>query len=517
MKTLLTACLIWAAMTVPSNAQVDTDRVRQAYSYIDQWRVEEAEALTRELLKNYPDSGDVHFLNARVQFYKGRYRYAQKILQGVDDHSPMVKAFKKLVNNTVAAAGDFVSEESEHFIYRYRDGRDQILVHYAREVLERSYQVLGDLFDVRPEEKIIVEFYPDREPFSRISPLTMQDIVTSGTVALCKYNRLTIISPASLVRGYNWMDTLSHEFIHYLMAKKTYNNLPLWFNEGVAKHYESRWREEKNSASMAPVMENVLARGLKNDYLVRLEDMSPSLAKLKKAEDVHLAYAQVATMADYLVSIIGEKQLPVFLDELKANPSFPVALEKHTGKTLAQFQTDWRGFVKSKKLTVIPGLKILAFKFKNDRDALQDEKDYDEIETKSSRDKAFLGDILKSRNYVQAAILEYQKAIEESPTLSPILHNKLAGTHILIKEYARAETLLRESLSYYPEFHTTLTNLGELYFIKEDYERAEEYFEKAARLNPFNPLVRQRLIAVNKKLGRDKIVKLQVKLFRQIE
>ncbi len=516
MKTLLTACLIWTTLATSATALPAEDQVRQAYSYIDQWRIEEAETLTQELLKNHPESGDVHFLNARVQFYKGRYRYAQKILQGVDDNSQMVKAFKKLVNNTVEAAGDFVSEESEHFIYRYRDGRDQILVHYAREVLERSYKVLGDLFDTRPKGKILVEFYPDREPFSRISPLTMQDIVTSGTVALCKYNRLMIISPASLVRGYNWMDTLSHEFVHYLMAKKTHNNLPLWLNEGVAKYFESRWRED-DSASLAPVMETVLARALANDYLVRLEDMTPSLAKLKKAEDVHLAYAQVATMVDYLVSIIGEKNLPAFLEALGNDLPFPAALGKYTGKTLAQFQTDWRAFVKNKKLTVIPGLKVLAFKFKNDRDALQDEKDYDEIETRSSRDKAFLGDILKSRNYIQAAILEYQKAIEESPTLSPILHNKLAATQILVKEYGRAETLLQESLRYYPEFHTTQTNLGELYFIKEDYERAEEYFEKAVRLNPFNPLVRQRLIAVNKKLGRDAMVQLQVKLFRQIE
>ncbi|SVC79051.1 uncharacterized protein METZ01_LOCUS331905, partial [marine metagenome] len=34
-----------------------------------------------------------------------------------------------------------------------------------------------------------------------------EDIATSGTVALCKYNRIMIISPGSLVRGYNWMDS----------------------------------------------------------------------------------------------------------------------------------------------------------------------------------------------------------------------------------------------------------------------------------------------------------------------
>jgi len=258
--------------------------VTEGYLLIDQWRFEEADAVTQKLLKRYPNSGDVHFLKARVEFYKGNYEKAWKILETVDDQYHTVKEFKTLVSNTREATSVFVTQESEHFTFHYIDGPDQVLIPYAIEALEKSYQVLGKILGYFPKQKVRVEIYPDRIPFARISPLTLKDIVTSGTVALCKYNRIMMISPGSLVRGYNWMDTLSHEYTHYLLSSKSYNNAPLWFHEGIAKYLETRWRQDADY--MTPIMETILADGLANDYMVELEDMMPSLAKLKNAEDV---------------------------------------------------------------------------------------------------------------------------------------------------------------------------------------------------------------------------------------
>ncbi len=91
--------------------------VTEGYLLIDQWRFEEAEAATQELLKRYPNSGDVHFLNARVEFYKGNYKKAWKILETVDDQYHTVKEFKTLVNNTREATSVFVMQKSEHFTF----------------------------------------------------------------------------------------------------------------------------------------------------------------------------------------------------------------------------------------------------------------------------------------------------------------------------------------------------------------------------------------------------------------
>ena len=506
--------------TFHGSARADLQaEVTEGYLLIDQWRFEEAETQTQKLLKQYPNSGDVHFLNARVEFYKGNYEKASKILETVEDQYHTVKEFKTLVGNTHEATSVFVTQESEHFIFRYIDGPDQVLIPYAKEVMEKSYQVLGKILGYFPKQKVRVEIYPDRIPFSRISPLTLKDIMTSGTVALSKYNRIMIISPGSLVRGYSWMDTLSHEYVHYLLSSKSHNNAPLWLHEGIAKYLETRWR--KDTDYMTPIMETILADGLANDYMVALEDMMPSLAKLNNAEDVQLAYAEVATMVDYMVQQNGEAVLTQLATALAKGSPFEAALEAAIGKGLSEFQADWKKYMDGRKLKTIPGLTVLKFRFKNQRSAGTDDSAEQaalrEAGNQRAHDLTMLGDILKSRQYVQAAIVEYQKAIDESKMLSPILYNKLAGTYLLQKDYAKAEVLLRKSLNNYPQFTTTLTHLGELYYMKKDYAAAEEFFQEAIRINPFNPLVHSRLINIYSTLGQTKKKEQQGLLYSYIK
>ena len=42
-----------------------------------------------------------------------------------------------------------------------------------------------------------------------MSTLTEKEIETTGTIALCKYGKLMIVTPRATVFGYPWMDTLT--------------------------------------------------------------------------------------------------------------------------------------------------------------------------------------------------------------------------------------------------------------------------------------------------------------------
>ena len=483
-----------------------TQKVFIGYELTQDWDLLAAEKLSKSLLKEHPESGDAHFLSARIEFLKGNYEHSWEILKKVGNNFKEVADFKKRVNVTRIASKNFVSLETEHFRIRYEEGPDEVLIHYAEEVLEKSYHALGKILEYYPKEKVLIEIYPDREPFSKISPLTIKDILTSGTVALCKYNRIMMISPGSLVRGYNWMDTLSHEYVHYILTKKSRNRLPLWMHEGIAKLLESRWRDDPNY--MSPIMETILSGALKNDYRVPLKDMMPSLAKLKTAKDVQLAYAEVATMMEYLLEKKGAETFPLLLEDLAKGKEFEESFNEIAGSDISTFQNNWEVWVKNKDLKYIPGITPLTKEFKNNN-ALEPEKDFKGMSTKRTQDLTFLGDILKSRDYYAAAILEYQKAKEKSTTHSPILFNKLAGTYIQTKRYDEAELLLKESLEYYSDFHTTLNNLGEIYFISEQYDLAMKYLKKAARINPFNPFTHVRLIELYGRMKMDKEKKLQ--------
>jgi tetratricopeptide (TPR) repeat protein len=495
--------------------EIAPNQVFEGYELVEDWRVSEADALVKSLLEQFSQSGDVRFLQARVEFFKGNYDYAWKILKRLEDKHASVQDFKSLANETRQATANLISRESEHFIFRFEKGPDEILVHYAEEVLERSYQVLGGLLNYFPQEKVRVEIYPNREPLSRVSPLTRKDIITSGTVALCKYNRIMLISPASLVRGYHWMDTLSHEYTHYLLTKKSHNKLPLWMHEGIAKHFEGKWRQADEFLS--PLMKTVLAAGLAKDYLISLDAMMPSLAKLKNQEDVQLAYAEVASMVDFMMRDRGASVLSALLDDLADGKNFESALTAHLGMNLATFQEQWKTFMQQQNLKTIPGLKPLQTRFKSDRNAEDDKKDYQEVGAQRTQDLTFLGDILKSRNQYKAAIIEYEKAFEESDAESPILYNKLAGTYLILQDYEQAELNLKKSLQHFPDFHTTLVNLGETYLETKRTDEARDYFERAIRINPFNPFVHLRLIKIYDILGMKKEKKLQEKLYKYLE
>ena len=483
-----------------------TQKVFIGYELTQDWDLLAAQKLSKSLLKEHPESGDAHFLNARIEFLKGNYDHSWEILKRVGNNFKEVSDFKKRVYDTRMASKNFVSLETEHFHLRYEEGPDEVLIHYAKEVLEKSYHALGKILEYYPQEKVLIEIYPDRQPFSKISPLTIEDILTSGTVALCKYNRIMMISPGSLVRGYNWMDTLSHEYVHYILTKKSRNRLPLWMHEGIAKLLETRWRDDPNY--MSPIMETILSGALKNDYRVPLEDMMPSLAKLKTAKDVQLAYAEVSTMMEYLLQKKGAETFPLLLEDLAKGKKFEESFIEIVGSDISTFQNNWEIWAKNKELKYIPGIAPLTKEFKN-KNSLKPEKDFKEMSTKLAQDLTFLGDILKSRDHYAAAILEYRKAKEESTTHSPILFNKLAGTYIQTQKYDEAELLLKESLEYYSDFHTTLNNLGEIYFISERYDLAKKYLEKAARINPFNPFTHVRLIELYGRMKMDKEKKLQ--------
>ncbi len=513
---LLIILLNIPAIALPSIAKAGLQEdLYQGYELVDQWRIDEAEAYVEGLEKTYPNSGDVYFLKSRVEFFKGNYAKAWSILKDVDDTETVVKEFKGLVSRTKKASAKFITHETEHFKIRYIDGPDEILIHFAEQVLEQSYKILGSIIDFYPKEKILIEIYPGRENFSKISPLTLKDIMTSGTVALCKYRRIMIITPASALRGYNWMDTLSHEFVHYLLSSASHNNVPLWLHEGIAKNLEARWR---GGAPMTPIMETVLASGIKNDYLVKLKDMMPSFAKLKSAEDVQLAYAEVSTMVDTLIKLKGATIISKLVKSLKKGKTFEETIQQEVGMTLPEFQATWKKDIKSKKMKTIPGLRVLRFEFKKKNgSASESEEDipsaFDSIGGKRTRDFILLGDILKERNRIPAAIIEYEKALDSTRFLSPILYNKLGRTYLQEKQYDNAENLLTTSLGYYPDFPTTLVNLGELYFQKNQMSQAEDFFQRAIKLNPFNPFLHKRLISLYHSTGRKEELAWQERLY----
>src|SRR6185436_16415221 len=99
-------------------------------------------------------------------------------------------------------------------------------------------------FGHRPEGKIRVEIYPNKEDFSKASTLSLETLERSGAIGICKFHRLMIMTPQALPIGYRWLDALSHEYIHLTVNEMSASKAELWLHEGTARYFETAYRSQ---------------------------------------------------------------------------------------------------------------------------------------------------------------------------------------------------------------------------------------------------------------------------------
>ena len=109
--------------------------------------------------------------------------------------------------------------------------------------------------------------------------LPYESAQTTGTVAVAKWGRVTLLSPRASHHGYPWRDTVAHELTHLAVTRASRDRAPLWLQEGVAKREEIRWRDP-GPFDDRPPPEAVVQRGLELGLGVPLDKLGPSIAML---------------------------------------------------------------------------------------------------------------------------------------------------------------------------------------------------------------------------------------------
>lgn len=498
-------CLVSTAHAVTSE-----DEIRDLHQLVTDWQTAEARARLDPLLVEEPGSPMLRFVEARLLFFEGRYDQSLQVIENLlGEFGENVPRQLVELRDEVKATHEKLKDFDEHatpdgrFLIRYK-GNDRLLLPYVLEVLQRTDAVLAEDFGYRPEGRVVVEIYPEITYLAAVSPLTEEDIETSGTIALCKYNRLMFTSPRALVRGYGWRDTVAHEFVHYYVTKLSANTVPIWLHEGIAKFQESRWRTEPGEL-LAPPQEDLLARSLKDDKLVTFQQMHPSMAKLPSQEAAGLAFAQVHTVIHFLHGKKGYEGLRDLLGRLREGDAMDAALGRVYGYDLDGLWTVWKKELKGQGLREWPGLVRTSMKFKRPGDPQSDdeaEADYGTIEEKRVKDFTHLAELLRARNRHKAALVEYQKAIALGGDGNPVIQNGAAAAMLAQDRHADVPEALSRVLQYYPEFVNTHLHLGEAYVKLQDVEKAIAAFEQAIGINPFHPRPHQALAALYKAQGR---------------
>jgi tetratricopeptide (TPR) repeat protein len=469
---------------------------------LEAWDILEASTEVKGLLQREPKDPQLLELASHIAFHKGDYQEAlkwmkQALEQGGENEKR--KAFSSFIEETLGVVSSFRRYESPHFIISLDEKQDGILIDYLIDTLEKTYQIMAQQYGFQPKEKIRVEVFPHAKAFYFTTTLSARDIEVTGAVGIAQFNKLMMLSPRALVHGYRWLDAISHEYMHYLIFKMTGNKAPIWFHEGMAKFEETRWRQ--GPSYLSSFYQTLLARALSERKLIGFNQMEPSLVHLENPEDVQLAYAEAASAIEYILVKAGYEGLQKVMEQMASGNQSGAgeALQKVLGLPFPEFEENWKKFLSSKRYQEVAGVHRHRYKIKEGKYD-EERMDMEEIKSLVAKNKARLGDLLKERGRMEAAVLEYRRALEESRDSVTIM-NKLSSTLILIARYEEALESLkraRDISSDHPSIHTAL---GQTYLKLKGFKEARESFQESIEINPFNPEVHLGLATAYERLG----------------
>ena len=493
------ALLLWAG--VCAGEPPPAEPIRAIDERLERWDVEEAWKEAQGLLASEGRDPEVLEVAARAAFYRGDYAEAKSLIRSAlelgDDEKR--KGFAHFLDATIGVVSALTKHETPHFEIYLDESRDGILADYYREALERTHRVMEERYGFRPTEKVRVEVLPDSRAFYLTSSLSARDIEVAGAVGLAEFNKLMVLSPRALVYGYRYLDALSHEYLHYVIMKVSANRAPIWFHEGLAKYEETRWRD--GPSYLGPLYRTLLAQALSAGQLIDFGRLESSFVKLDTPEEVQLAYAQGASLIDVITAKAGPGAVGELMRRMAASPEKGAreVVEERMGMTFPELVAKWKEFLAGLGLEEVGGVHVRAYKIKEGKGA-EDRVEMDEVKSLVAWNRAHLGDRLKERGRMEAAVIEYRRALAERPGSVTVL-NRFSDALLQMGREGEAVKVLQEAEAVDPDHPTTFTQMGRAYLKLRDYPAARQALEASNQINPFNPEVHQNLALALEKLG----------------
>lgn len=435
--------------------------------------------------------------------YEARYAEAESTLAALvatttDERDAIVARagyYLDLARGAQLALGDAITLRSDdgRFEAVFADSRDAILAPYLFEAMASAYDALGDTLGVRPDHPIRFEFYDEPGKLALVTPLTLDNIYTTGTVGICKYRRIMMITPRVMVYGYGWLDTAVHEYVHYLLTIRTKNAAPVWMQEGLAKLMENRWRESGRS-ELAPPIRKLLHDALESGELVTLEQMHPSIAMLPSQEMAALAYAEAETMLGLLEEQRGVEGLGAMLDDVAGGVDAKQAFADAWGDSFEAFFEVWKTTMRARtsKGAGSGGVSRIAFRGEDEASAGDPSLNGDvfsHLGGGRARKHARLGVLLTLRGHQNAAVIEYEKARAADPATrnDPQLARRLGELYLELDRPAEALPLLILAGEHEPENANIAAAEARARRLAGDLEGAAKALDRAVQQNPFIP------------------------------
>jgi tetratricopeptide (TPR) repeat protein len=482
-----------APAPAPAPAAAHRDRtvagdVIKASRLLQSARLDDARAVLDELAKRAPDAPEVRWLTAELAFETGDYAGALKDLDHVPDEAVdgLAGQTRHLAESTLGVTATFVDQKSPkgHFIIRYAPGPDAAIAGLAGEVLDTAWETIGDDLGEKPADPIRVELLGTPADLAKMSPLTESEIETTGTIALSKYNKLMVVSPRATLFGYPWMDTLAHEYTHLVVSRLSHDTVPVWLQEGIARFEQTRWRRPPEVA-LSATEQALLTAGLRKGRLITFEEMHPSMAKLPSQEAAALAYAEVYTLVGWMQSKIGYAGISTALVAQRDGKSARRAVAEAMNLPWPGVEKEWRAHLKAGDGKARASAPIKFGKGGTDSENLG-------LEQLNARARRFarLGGMMRARGMLEAAVVEYDKALAAGNGPEPVVAGKLARVLVELGRNDEAIAYVAPLAAADDHDAVAAVTLGMAHQARKEWPEAIAAYEQALRVSPFDPTTR---------------------------
>jgi Flp pilus assembly protein TadD len=472
---------------------------RVAMDHLGDEEVEEARRALAPVIALAGEDPAVALAAGVLRLHEQRYEEAVALLEKAGA-AGIGRDWLDLARNARDVTKGYERSESAHFAVAYPKGKEAVLVPYLLEALEAQRAALEKDLGWVPPGKVTVEILEGTRQLARLSTLTEEEIKTSGTIAICKFDKMMVTSPKALVHGYEWLDTAAHEYVHHVVTRRTRNATPIWLHEGIARWHESRWRGPGGDI-LSPWSAALLRDAARRGRLITFEEMHPSMAKLPSQEAAALAFAEVAVAVDLMKRKGGEGVLVPVLDEIAAGRRVDEAVAKALGTPFPSFLEEWRRHLASRPLPEGGEHEMRKLRFQGDPKHGGGYSEWSELSDEQARRYARLGEIFRERGRWEAARVEYGKAAKRPGSRSPTLAGRLALASMMVGRDDDAEKALAEALRGHPDHAGLHVQKGRLHLKAKQWEKARESFLLANRVDPFDPEIHAGLAKAAEGLG----------------
>ncbi len=232
---------------------------------------------------------------------------------------------------------DWQIMQTEHFdIYYYPEMTE--IAKQGAQYAEESFKALEPKFNHTVNRRIPLIFYSTHLHFQQTN--ITSGFIPEGVGGFFEFLKGRVVIPSN-GNMHQFRHVIRHELVHVFMHNKVYTVLrnhnrldgpfpPLWFTEGLAEHWSTKWDAQAEMVMKDAVLSNY-ETGLQNIYRI-----NGTFTMYKTGQNV----------LDYIANKYGDDKVLMILENLWKYERFENSFKDATGMNYAEFDQEYRYYLK---------------------------------------------------------------------------------------------------------------------------------------------------------------------------